>query len=166
MPELPKTVAQGELGPGRQISAESVAALMEHVTRGLHSISFSAGLNPAQWNALRYLDRSNPSARNVTAFARHHMTKKSTASETITALMKKGLIEKDIDPEDARARSLTLTDKGRSLLRHDPYRSVIAALDARPVAELGTITTFLAEILRAVFKEAGDRTEEAPEDME
>jgi DNA-binding MarR family transcriptional regulator len=161
-----KSIPAGEPALSKRASAEAVAALIEHLTRGLHSMSFSAGLNPAQWNALRYLDKANPSARNVTAFARHHLTKKSTASETISALLKKGLIEKTVDPDDARARSLALTDTGRALLHQDPYRTVLAVLEARPAADLAAITEFLADLLRAVFRdlepEDGEASEDAP----
>ena len=49
---------------------KAVAELFEHLSRAIYSLSFSEGLNPAQWNALRYLNRANPSSRTMSAFAR------------------------------------------------------------------------------------------------
>jgi DNA-binding MarR family transcriptional regulator len=56
----------------------------------------------------------------------------STVSRHIQQLGDRGLIERESDPEDGRARIIALTDAGRTSLRHtfDQRRAVIAsALD-------------------------------------
>ena len=140
----------------RQSTRAAILALIEHLGRALHSLSFSKGLNPAQWNALRYLERANPSARNVTSFAKHHLTKKSAASETMTALTAKGLISSVVDPYDARGRILEVTPMGLALLSEDPFHAVRAGLDKIPDEHLDTIVAFMEGLLRSLFEPTGD----------
>ena len=67
----------------------AVADVIEHIGRRLQSLAYSENLNPAQWTLLRFLARSNPSARTPTGFARFHLTTKSAATQTIEALLRK-----------------------------------------------------------------------------
>jgi DNA-binding MarR family transcriptional regulator len=140
----------------RQATRVAILALIEHLGRALHSLSFSRGLNPAQWNALRYLERANPSAKNVTSFAKHHLTKKSAASETMTALAAKGLISSVVDPYDARGRILEVTPRGLALLAEDPFHAVRAGVDKIPDEDLDTIVAFMETLLRSLFAPTND----------
>ncbi len=143
----------------RQATRVAILALIEHLGRALHSLSFSKGLNPAQWNALRYLERANPSARNVTSFAKHHLTKKSAASETMTALTAKGLISSVVDPYDARGRILEVTPMGLALLGEDPLHAVRAGVDKISDEDLDTIVAFIEGLLKSLFEPASDNGE-------
>lgn len=109
----------------------AVAEALERIGRTLHAASFSRGLNPAQWNALRYLARAEPAARTMTGFAAHHRTTKSTASQTLSALARKGLVR--------RVAHLELTARGRRLLSHDPVQTLVAAMGRLPADELGAL---------------------------
>ncbi len=53
---------------------QAVAELMEQLGHCACSEAFSAGLNPAQWSALRYFQRANRFSRTVSAFAQYHGT--------------------------------------------------------------------------------------------
>lgn len=106
----------------------AVAELFEHVSRLVHSLSFSAGLNPAQWAALRFLSRATPNASTMSAFAAFHRTTKSTASQTLAALARKKLIRKLRDGRDGRVFRICVTAKGQLLLRHDPVNVLVEAL--------------------------------------
>jgi DNA-binding MarR family transcriptional regulator len=129
----------------------AVMQLLEYVSRSMHSASFTGGLNPAQWNALRYLSSANPTACTVTAFARHHMTKKSAASSTIKSLMQKGLIAKTVDPDDGRAQRLDLTQKARKLMESDPTNVVLEALETMTAADLVTTARVFEVVARAMY---------------
>ena len=141
----------------------AIAEMVEHLGRALHSMSFSSGLNPAQWNALRYLSRANPSARNITAFARHHLTKKSAASDTISALISKGLVLSKADPEDARAKILDVTATGYELLAEDPFGAITVVIQELPDDDLEAVIGFLERSLRSAYRRGPNgRAEEAP----
>lgn len=120
-------------------------------------MSFSGGLNPAQWNALRYLARANPSARTMSAFAQSHQTTKSTASQTLSALERKRLIRKVPDPLDRRVTQLELTTKGEKLLAQDPIRHLVTALEEMPEAELHALAKGIEKMARATFAARGGR---------
>lgn len=111
---------------------KAVAEMFEHLSRAVYSLSFSEGLNPAQWNALRYIHRASPTSRTMSAFARFHVTTRSTASQTLAALVRKKLIRKAPDPDDGRVVRLELTSKGQRLLDRDPVNRLVAALESLP----------------------------------
>ena len=50
-----------------------------------------AGLNPAQWDALRYLSRANRFSRTPAALADYAGSTRGTISQTLIALEQKGL---------------------------------------------------------------------------
>ena len=95
-----------------RMNNEAVAELLEHLARRIYGDSFVRGLNPAQWNFLRYLQRTNESARTVTAFARFHATTASSASQTARLLVEKGLIQASVSTLDPRSKRLDLTAQG------------------------------------------------------
>lgn len=103
---------------------EQVAALVGRLSRAVHCMQFAQGLNPAQWDALRFLSRANRYSRGPTALADYLGTTKGTASQTIKALEGKGLIRRAQRPGDKRGVHLELTDDGHQVLEGDPLRRV------------------------------------------
>jgi DNA-binding MarR family transcriptional regulator len=136
-------------------TARAVARLLEHATRALNARSYSEGLNPAQWNALRYMADANESARTVTAFASHHLTSKAAASDTLKALVEKKLLKKHGDPDDARIQIFSPTAAGSHMLQRDPLRPLEIALSRQPQAELLEFATTLAQTIRHLYPEQG-----------
>jgi DNA-binding MarR family transcriptional regulator len=135
--------------PDRQSrSARTVAARLEQLARVLASRALAQGLNSAQWTALRYLATADESARHVGAFATFHLTTASSASQTLSALVRKGLIAKR-PGGDARRRTLTLTEAGRQMLAHDPVSEVLARLDRLSVQQFESLADAL-EILAEI----------------
>lgn len=130
---------------------QAVAELFEHLSRTCHAISFSGGLNPAQWNALRFLARANASARTMSAFAQSHQTTKSTASQTLSALERKRLIRRVPDPMDRRVLQLELTTKGERLLAQDPIRHLVIALETLTEHELIVLASAIEKMARTTF---------------
>ncbi|MCG8691973.1 MAG: MarR family winged helix-turn-helix transcriptional regulator [Minwuiales bacterium] len=70
-----------------------------------------SGLTPTQAQILIHLAQRGPA--RVTAVADEIAVTQPTASDSVTALVRKGLIEKRPDPDDARAVSLHPTPNGR-----------------------------------------------------
>jgi CheY-like chemotaxis protein len=120
--------ASGPKRAGHDRKLRAIAELLDHTMRMIYSQCFVEGLNPAQWSALRYLDRANPSSHTLTNFARVHCVSKAAASDTIAALVRKKLVVKKKDPHDGRVTRIDLTEKGRTLLGSDPLNLLIEAL--------------------------------------
>lgn len=85
-----------------------------------HAAQFSDGLNPAQWEALRFLSRANRYSASPGALAEFLGTTKGTASQTVIALEAKGLVARVRCDVDRRKVRLALTENGRTLLARDP----------------------------------------------
>ena len=138
--------------PGsREPNLRAVAELFDHFMRAIYSQSFVEGLNPAQWGALRFLNRANPRSRTLTEFARFHMVSKSAASDTMSALVRKQLVTKSRDPEDGRIMRLDLTERGSELLAIDPLNSLVKALRQLPEEDHAVASELAGAIARNVF---------------
>src|SRR6266540_3826854 len=92
---------------GRQIVQS-----LERLSRLMRASEFGDGLNPAQWEALRYLARANRFSNSPGALTRYLAATKGTISQTVIALERKGYIAKANRPGEKRSIILTLTARG------------------------------------------------------
>jgi DNA-binding MarR family transcriptional regulator len=106
-------------------AAESLGKL-ERLARLLRQSGHAKGLNPVQWEALRYLARCNALSHSPGAMARYLGSTKGTVSQTIKALEKKELLTKRVDAKDSRGIELYLSDTGKALLADDDFNVVKA----------------------------------------
>jgi DNA-binding MarR family transcriptional regulator len=139
----------------------AVADVIEHIGRRLQSLAYSENLNPAQWTLLRFLAKSNPSARTPTGFARFHLTTKSAATQTIEALLRKRLIRTAPHPHDQRAKLLELTARGQQALHRDPMNKLVVALERMSGAELHQLAQLTSRLAHDLYI-AADQREETP----
>lgn len=105
-----------------------IAELVNRLGRAVHCLQFAQGLNPAQWEALRYMARANRYSRTPSALAAYLGTTKGTASQTVKALEAKGYLKRQPEPADRRVCRLMLTEAGTRLLERDPIRQIGASL--------------------------------------
>ncbi len=92
---------------------------LERLARLMRQAGHGQGLNPVQWEALRYLSRCNALSHSPGAMARYLGSTKGTVSQTIMSLAKKGYLAKQVDGKDQRGVMLKLTEAGRDLLATD-----------------------------------------------
>jgi DNA-binding MarR family transcriptional regulator len=100
-------------------SAASSLIKLERLARLLRQAGHAQGLNPVQWEALRYLARCNALSHSPGAMARYLGSTKGTVSQTVKALVAKRLVLKQVDGKDHRGVALHLTDSGRAVLVED-----------------------------------------------
>ena len=110
--------------------ADRIAALTERTGRLLTTASHAEGLLPVHWETLRYLESANRFSRTPLAVSAYLGLTKGTVSQTLSALEAKGLIAKETDPKDRRSKRLSLSRKGRRLLRRDPLGVLTTEIDA------------------------------------
>ncbi len=111
---------------------DRVARLLDQLTRLARGLQFADGLNPAQWDCLRFISRANAHSRTPGAIATFLGTTKGTASQTIIALEGKGFVRREKDPCDRRICRLVITDAGKTKLENDPLRCVRHAAERLP----------------------------------
>jgi DNA-binding MarR family transcriptional regulator len=104
--------------------AQRVIVLLDRLGRLTRELQFANGLNPAQWEALRFLARANKYSRSPTALADYLGATKGTVSQTLIALESKGLITRCKKTEDRRQVDLCLTEAGQAMLGRDPMQTL------------------------------------------
>ena len=129
---------------------------MEKISQISYSMGFSGGLRPAQWNALRYFGKSENSVRTVGHFARYNMTTPSSASQTINALVTRGILERVPVSGDRRTYRIDLTGSGRELLANDPIHHLIEAIAEMPEGRRFDFAEHLEFLLRRMLERATD----------
>lgn len=107
-----------------------IVELVGRLRRIAHSLQFADGLNPAQWEALRYIARANRNSCSPGALAEFMGSTRGTVSQTLKALEAKGLVERRRGAEDRRAVRLAITAAGRAMLENDPLVAFSDALSS------------------------------------
>ena len=128
-----------------------LARLIEQVGKAAYNLGYTDGLNPAQWAALRYFSESTSGRKTVTGFASFQGTTKGTASQTISALVRKELLERQADTVDRRVHKLILTQKGKDLLQQDPLEQLALSLDVLDQEDRWALANMMEKILRALM---------------
>lgn len=106
----------------------SVAGLVERLGHYSCGEAYRDGLKPTQWSALRYFARANRFSRTTTAFARFQGTSTAAASQTIGALVQRGLLERTADTCDKRKHLLSVSAAAYKLLQADPLHALATAV--------------------------------------
>ncbi len=112
-----------------KVDVGSIAWPLERLMRLMRGSEHVGELNPAQWEALRYLARANRFSDSPGALTRYLGSTKGTVSQTIKALERKGLVAKTRRENEGRSVCLTLTDTARSVLANDPLAAFSRTID-------------------------------------
>lgn len=107
---------------------EDLTRLLDRVGRMARGLQYSHGLNPAQWDSLRFVARANQPSRTPGGLAAFLGTTKGTASQTLKALEKKGYVRRVANKSDKRVRHLAITEEGAALLNEDPLNCLDIAV--------------------------------------
>ena len=135
----------------------AVAELVEQLGHCACSDAFSAGLNPAQWSALRYFERANRFSRTVSAFAAYHGTTRGTASQTVRVLVQKGYLRRLPAMHDQRSFRLDLTELAQQELGSDPFAEFVNAAGTLPPEQCSALARGLRAMLEQVLEKRARR---------
>jgi DNA-binding MarR family transcriptional regulator len=132
-------------------TAREAAYLIGRLDRLARSGVNVAGLNPAQWEALRYLSRANRFSRTPAALADYAGSTRGTISQTLIALEQKGLASRQASRRDGRSVELTLTRRGEAVLRDDPLKRLADDIAAATGGDAGALLATLQAVLSATI---------------
>lgn len=132
------------------IEAAHLIDRLERLTR-----SGDSNLNPAQWEALRFLSRANRFSRTPAALADYLASTRGTVSQTLIALEQKGYVERRPSERDGRSIDVFLTENGLIAISQDPLLALAQDIEK----SAGKQITALVEMLRASLKAAIDRND-------
>jgi DNA-binding MarR family transcriptional regulator len=105
--------------------------MMERVKQFLEP----ADITPQQFNILRILRGSYPKPLSTLQLRERLLDKMSDTSRIVDRLVAKGLVKKNISPNDRRLVDITISDKGKKLLqkldaRQDELDGILGNLTA------------------------------------
>lgn len=133
-----------------QDTARLVTVVFERLARLLRGHQHTGGLNPAQWEALRYLANANRSSRRPGVLAEFLGSTRGTVSQTLIALERKGLVARRGGEKDGRRVALELTAAGWELLAEDPLGEFQRAAQSLDDADQKALLSGLMTLLRGV----------------
>ncbi|MFN9834090.1 MAG: MarR family winged helix-turn-helix transcriptional regulator [Phenylobacterium sp.] len=110
----------------------------------------AAGLTPTQGDALRLLADGRDGLR-LKALAAQLSVRPSTASDAVSALVSKGLAERQPDPDERRAIRIVLSPSGRAMLGRlpDGFTEIVSLLSDRSAEDLhGIVLRTIRELQR------------------
>lgn len=124
--------------------------LIDRLARLSASEVWEADLNPSQFAVLDYLSAANRFSTSPSHVAAYLGATRGTVSQTLKALVRKGLIEERRDEGDKRVVHMSLTDAGRELLaRPRDVSAAVAQVDGLSREELERVlATVLAALVR------------------
>lgn len=132
-----------------------ISDLVDRVGRIVHGMQFANGLNPAQWEALRFLSRANSYSRSPGALAEYLGTTKGTVSQTLIALESKGYIVRIRSDIDRRAVNIELTNDGIELVGQDPLAMIEAAVGGLPATEREIFARSMGSLIKTLQRDRG-----------
>lgn len=138
-------------------SVDDILILLERIGRVLQNDGHSEGLKPTQWEALRYFARANRFSRSPSALTAYLGMTKGTVSQTVSALEKKGLVEKATGDADRRLVRIELTAKGQKLLSRDPLEALASSFSRLPASQRQDLKDELGAFLRSTLRQRGGR---------
>jgi DNA-binding MarR family transcriptional regulator len=136
--------------------ALEAAYLIDRLERLARSGEAEAGLNPAQWEALRFLARANRFSRNPAALATYLGSTRGTVSQTLIALQAKGFITREPNARDKRSLDLTLTKQAEEILTKDPLLAMAQDIaEATGSASAALVSSLQAMLMLAIQRNGG-----------
>jgi DNA-binding MarR family transcriptional regulator len=149
--------ARQKIGRGIHVAdtsdLERVVRLAAYLERDLAEICVIHGLKTGQFQVLAELRARDPMPMTASDLARAIVLTSGGMTPVLDQLEERGLINRQIDPEDRRARRITITEKGRSLIgrameqRLARHRALNAVLEA---GERETLSNILRKLLVAM----------------
>ena len=116
------------------------------LSRNLEQTLTPFGVTPGEWNALNQLDRLGPLSQKQLADALQK--EQATITRSVDRMVRKGLVERNPDPNDRRANIVSLTPDARDLLTRIEPAAVKAAQATVAGIEDSELEAFLATLAR------------------
>jgi len=137
--------------------ALTAAHLIERLERLARAGAEAERLNPAQWNALRFIASANRFSRTPAALAEFLASTRGTISRTLMALEKNGYVSRDPSPTDGRGVLLSLTPRGENAVRNDPLLALARDIERATAPHTRQLVDSLAAVLRNAVARNGGR---------
>jgi len=135
------------------VSSEALetAHLIDRLERLARSGEQGGNLNPAQWEALRYLARANRFSRTPAALADYLASTRGTVSRTLASLEAKGYATRSPNARDGRSVAFALSAEGERALRRDPLFTLAEDIEHATGGEVAAVRDALRQTLHVAI---------------
>lgn len=149
-----QTRVEGEMQETEIAPSDVMARFLQiqrHLSRYSHRIMHDFGISGRTLAALRYLKVSGEAA--IGQLSRHLYVRNSSASEMVSKMEDRGLVQRVRCQEDNRVVKVSLTAAGEDILERAPLagfgllRDRIASLDAGEMRLIGNALDRIADLL-------------------
>ena len=137
--------------------ALETAHLIDRLDRLARAREAAGELNPAQWEALRFIARANRFSRTPAALAAYVGSTRGTVSQTLIALEQKRHVTRRPSARDGRSIELDLTAAGERVLKDDPILLLATDLAQVGTARLNAVAETLRGALHNLITRNGGR---------
>jgi DNA-binding MarR family transcriptional regulator len=127
--------------------ALEAAQLIDRLERLARAGEQVGDLNPAQWEALRYLSRANRFSRTPAALADYLASTRGTVSRTLASLEAKGYVTRADNLRDGRSVEFALSAAGERTLRRDPLVALAKDIGHAAGADVAALRDTLRQTL-------------------
>jgi DNA-binding MarR family transcriptional regulator len=141
----------------KELSLEEVGRSLHsnaiHLLRHVRTEDSAMGIGPAQASALSVVVFVGPLKLNELAEA--EQVRPPTMSRVVEALVKEGLVRREVNRDDRRSVMISPTDKGTKIMHEGRSRrekrliKLLSRLDANEIRCLGKASSILSKILVA-----------------
>lgn len=138
-------------------TALEAAHLIDRLDRLARGGEAAGELNPAQWEALRFVARANRFSRTPAALAEYLGSTRGTVSQTLIALEQKGHVTREPSTRDRRSIMLEMTQTGAQALKNDPILALAADIEGAAPDQIEAVVEVLRTALRAMITRNGGR---------
>jgi DNA-binding MarR family transcriptional regulator len=114
-------------------------------------------LNPAQWDALRYLARANRFSRTPAAVADYLASTRGTVSRTLASLESKGYLSRAQSSRDGRSVEFSLTREAEMALKRDPLLTMAEDIQQGTGSNIAVLLHGLRQTLSEAIARNGGR---------
>ncbi|MGJ8572573.1 MAG: MarR family winged helix-turn-helix transcriptional regulator [Hoeflea sp.] len=132
-----------------------IRALIDRLSRLSEAEDWTGDLNPAQMAALRYLNSANRFSRAPSHLAAFSGSTRGTASQTLRALERKGLVTEARSASDRRSISYAVTMAGQQLAEHG--KAMNQAIEELSADKMQTLQDSLSDVLRTLLAARGGK---------
>jgi DNA-binding MarR family transcriptional regulator len=139
------------------MSTTRTSDLLSRMARIIAADGYEQGLQPVQWQALRYLARANRFSRTPSGMTAWLGQTKGSVSQTIAALVNKGFVVRSRDDKDQRIVRLNLTKTGRALSEAPVQSGAEEMLDALSLDEQHSFSQMSERMLQTALAKNGYR---------
>ena len=129
-------------------TSRTVARLITHAADDIYEAASANGLTRTDWAALRHFQLANEATQNAESFIREKGFSRAIASQAITGLAEKGLLDRKRSAQRHGFLIVTITEAGRRALENEPLDQLDRRLyEDFDKDDLGALTVFLRKVL-------------------